>query len=180
MKHHTVVLVALELTMSSAFSAPKNIVVVGAGIQGTSVAYHLAKASPDSTKITLLEAKEPASAASGKGGGFSKFQEFTAGIPSDDEITCCANVCFSQWQEVGAMGHRRNDSTSWRLICTKIWQRNLVASPIANCRSFRCLLATRESRKPEETDDWAQSCHNGWTETLVEYPRWGSVTILHK
>jgi glycine/D-amino acid oxidase-like deaminating enzyme len=50
----------------------KQIVIIGSGIQGTSVAYHLHKSSslpPDST-ITLLEAKEPASAASGKGGGF--------------------------------------------------------------------------------------------------------------
>ncbi|GKY93919.1 hypothetical protein MPSEU_000358800 [Mayamaea pseudoterrestris] len=48
----------------------RNIVVVGGGIQGTSVAYHLAeRCSPDMT-ITLLEAVAPASAASGKGGGF--------------------------------------------------------------------------------------------------------------
>jgi glycine/D-amino acid oxidase-like deaminating enzyme len=49
---------------------PKNIVVVGAGIQGVSVAYHLAKKTPAETKITIVEAKAPASAASGKGGGF--------------------------------------------------------------------------------------------------------------
>ena len=55
---------------SSSNTARKNIVVVGGGIQGTSVAYHLAKHSDASTKITLLEAKAPASAASGKGGGF--------------------------------------------------------------------------------------------------------------
>jgi len=57
----------------------KNIVVVGGGVQGTSVAYHLAqkhKASSSSSssstplKITILESKAPASAASGKGGGF--------------------------------------------------------------------------------------------------------------
>ena len=46
----------------------KNIVVVGGGIQGTSVAYHLAKNSQ--ANIVILESKEPASAASGKGGGF--------------------------------------------------------------------------------------------------------------
>jgi glycine/D-amino acid oxidase-like deaminating enzyme len=53
-----------------AMSTTKNIVVVGGGIQGTSVAYFLAKNSDANTKITLLEAKAPASAASGKGGGF--------------------------------------------------------------------------------------------------------------
>lgn len=50
----------------------QNIVVVGAGIQGTSVAYHLAQKTPPSTKITILESQKPASAASGKGGGFSE------------------------------------------------------------------------------------------------------------
>ena len=49
----------------------KNIVVIGGGIQGTSVAYHLhKKVSNKSTTITILEAKDVASAASGKGGGF--------------------------------------------------------------------------------------------------------------
>jgi len=60
-----------SLSMSAA-SPPRNIVVVGGGIQGTSVAYHLSKSSslPENSKITVLEAKAPASAASGKGGGF--------------------------------------------------------------------------------------------------------------
>jgi len=54
----------------------KNIVVVGGGVQGTSVAYQLLqKAKRDSNnkdklQITILESKAPASAASGKGGGF--------------------------------------------------------------------------------------------------------------
>ena len=51
----------------------KNIVVVGGGVQGTSVAYQLAQkaaAASSPLKITILESKEPASAASGKGGGF--------------------------------------------------------------------------------------------------------------
>jgi glycine/D-amino acid oxidase-like deaminating enzyme len=52
-----------------AFTVPKNVVVVGAGIQGVSVAYHMAKSSSKVT-VTLLEAERPASAASGKGGGF--------------------------------------------------------------------------------------------------------------
>lgn len=52
-------------------AAPKNIVVVGGGIQGTSVAYQLSKKiDPSKTTIRILEAKAPASAASGKGGGF--------------------------------------------------------------------------------------------------------------
>lgn len=55
-------------TMSLATSKiPKNIVVVGGGIQGTSVAFALAER--DCT-VTVLEAVRPASAASGKGGGF--------------------------------------------------------------------------------------------------------------
>jgi len=64
---------SLSLSMMSANA--KHIVVVGGGIQGTSVAYHLAqkaktKKMSSPLKITILEAKEPASAASGKGGGF--------------------------------------------------------------------------------------------------------------
>lgn len=65
------ILVFLSPTAVTAMlSVPKRIVVVGGGVQGTSVAYHLAKRSPSTTKITLVEAKEPAAAASGKGGGF--------------------------------------------------------------------------------------------------------------
>jgi len=56
--------------MSAASKNMKNIVVVGGGIQGTSVAYQLAQKATSPLKITILEAKEPASAASGKGGGF--------------------------------------------------------------------------------------------------------------
>lgn len=56
-------------TTMTVMSAPKNIVVIGGGIQGSSVAYHLATSAPNA-KITVLEAKEPAAAASGKGGGF--------------------------------------------------------------------------------------------------------------
>lgn len=53
---------------------PKKIVIIGGGIQGASVAYHLSthlsSTSTTSTSIQILEAKHPASAASGKGGGF--------------------------------------------------------------------------------------------------------------
>lgn len=50
----------------------RNIVIVGGGIQGVSVAYHLheSKSLPPGSTITILEAKHLASAASGKGGGF--------------------------------------------------------------------------------------------------------------
>jgi glycine/D-amino acid oxidase-like deaminating enzyme len=65
-----VLVVLLLPAMSLSLVAPKRIVVVGAGIQGTSVAYHLAKATGKDTIITLLESEKPASAASGKGGGF--------------------------------------------------------------------------------------------------------------
>lgn len=54
-------------------SEPRHIVVIGAGIQGTSVAHHLHRRSsslPPESTITLLESQGPASAASGKGGGF--------------------------------------------------------------------------------------------------------------
>jgi glycine/D-amino acid oxidase-like deaminating enzyme len=49
---------------------PRNIVVVGGGIQGTAVAFNLAEKTDSTVSITLLEAVKPASAASGKGGGF--------------------------------------------------------------------------------------------------------------
>jgi glycine/D-amino acid oxidase-like deaminating enzyme len=68
---------AITTMMSQTMKTPpKNIVVIGGGIQGTSVAYflhsHLSSSSSSSTntKIKILEAREPASAASGKGGGF--------------------------------------------------------------------------------------------------------------
>jgi len=57
---------ALSIMMAASSSA-KKVVVVGGGIQGTSVAYHLAQRG---AQVTLLEAKAPASAASVKGGGF--------------------------------------------------------------------------------------------------------------
>lgn len=60
---------SFSLSMMAATS--KRVVVVGGGIQGTSVAYHLAERG--CTDVTILEAKAPASAASGKGGGFSTY-----------------------------------------------------------------------------------------------------------
>lgn len=59
---------------TTATTTPKHVVVVGGGVQGSSVAYHLATASSTTNntppRVTLLESKHLASAASGKGGGF--------------------------------------------------------------------------------------------------------------
>ena len=54
---------------TSASGNNKKVVVVGGGIQGTSVAYQIKKEDP-SMQVTILESNKPASAASGKGGGF--------------------------------------------------------------------------------------------------------------
>jgi len=65
--------VVVVSALAGGIMSPKNIVVVGAGIQGASVAFHLARQTDGdaaATSITILEAKGPASAASGKGGGF--------------------------------------------------------------------------------------------------------------
>lgn len=62
-----------SLKMSTdASKSGRNFVVIGGGIQGTSVAYQLHESSslPAGSTITLLESKALASAASGKGGGF--------------------------------------------------------------------------------------------------------------
>jgi hypothetical protein len=52
--------------------AIRSIVVVGAGVIGTSTAYYLStsKARGEDTTVTLVEATDVASAASGKSGGF--------------------------------------------------------------------------------------------------------------
>lgn len=55
------------MSLAATAASKKRIVVVGGGIQGTSVAYHLAERG---VHVTLLESQQPASAASGKGGGF--------------------------------------------------------------------------------------------------------------
>jgi glycine/D-amino acid oxidase-like deaminating enzyme len=60
---------ALSLSMMAS-KIPRRIVVVGGGIQGTSVAYQLVEQGGKDVQVTILEAKAPASAASGKGGGF--------------------------------------------------------------------------------------------------------------
>jgi glycine/D-amino acid oxidase-like deaminating enzyme len=66
----------LQMEASSSDHERKRVVIVGGGIQGVSVAYHLAQHNDESGMmiqypITILEANDHvASAASGKGGGF--------------------------------------------------------------------------------------------------------------
>lgn len=97
---------SLSLSMmsssSSTSSAAKHIVVVGGGIQGTSVAYHLAqkaktKKMSSPLKITILEAKEPASAASGKGGGFMA-RSWGDGSPTQG----LHHLAFDMYQDLAA------------------------------------------------------------------------------
>ena len=76
----------------------KNIVVVGGGIQGTSVAYHLAKATQkEKPSITLLEAVQPAAAASGKGGGFMA-RSWGDGSPTEK----LHHLAFDMYEELAA------------------------------------------------------------------------------
>lgn len=82
---------AHSLTMSA---VPKSVVVVGGGIQGTSVAYHISKTSP-STKVHIIEAKEPAAAASGKGGGFMA-RSWGDGSPTQS----LHHVAFDMYEEL--------------------------------------------------------------------------------
>lgn len=70
------VLSSMAMSLSSASfptKSPRTLVVIGGGIQGASVAYYLAQQQHQQgskDNIIILESKMPASAASGKGGGF--------------------------------------------------------------------------------------------------------------
>lgn len=103
-----VILLTLQSSLSfgMAFSVPKNIVVVGGGIQGTSVAYNLAKQSSATTTITLLESKEPAAAASGKGGGFMA-RSWGNGSPTQKLHELAFDLYPTICQEIGCKSYRK-------------------------------------------------------------------------
>ena len=104
-------------TKAAAKAATKNIVVIGGGIQGTSVAYHLWKKMSSSssssdktneskTKIILLEAKEPAAAASGKGGGFMA-RSWGDGSPTESLHHVAFDMYQSLAQELDCKSYRK-------------------------------------------------------------------------
>jgi glycine/D-amino acid oxidase-like deaminating enzyme len=93
-------------TMALSSAIPQNIVVVGCGIQGTSVAYHLAKNAPAKTKITILEAKAPASAASGKGGGFMA-RSWGNGTPTQRLHELAFDMYETMAVELGCTSYRK-------------------------------------------------------------------------
>ena len=74
-------------------------------LQGTSIAYQIYKASPE-TKVHILEAKEPASAASGKGGGF-----MARSWGDGDSTMGLHHLAFDMYEdlaaEVGCTSYRR-------------------------------------------------------------------------
>jgi glycine/D-amino acid oxidase-like deaminating enzyme len=82
----------------------RNIVVVGGGIQGTSVAYHLAKNS--NANIVVLESKAPASAASGKGGGFMA-RSWGDGTPTQRLHELAFDMYEEMANELGCESYRK-------------------------------------------------------------------------
>jgi glycine/D-amino acid oxidase-like deaminating enzyme len=94
------------MSLSASTSSPSNIVVIGGGIQGTSVAYHLAKNAPANTKITILESKAPASAASGKGGGFMA-RNWGDGSPTEKLHQLSFDMYEGLAKELGCQTYRK-------------------------------------------------------------------------
>ena len=82
----------------------RNIVVVGGGIQGTSVAYQIAKSSD--AKIVVLESKAPASAASGKGGGFMA-RSWGDGTPTQRLHELAFDMYETMAKELGCESYRK-------------------------------------------------------------------------
>ena len=83
----------------------RNIVVVGGGIQGISVAYHLATNS-NNTKIVVLESKAAASAASGKGGGFMA-RSWGDGTPTQRLHELAFDMYEEMANELGCESYRK-------------------------------------------------------------------------
>lgn len=94
------------MSLATKSKSPSNIVVIGGGIQGTSVAYHLAKETPSTTKVTLLEAKATASAASGKGGGFMA-RSWGDGSPTQRLHELAFDMYGEMAKELGCESYRK-------------------------------------------------------------------------
>ena len=96
------------MSLSNSVAPIRHIVVVGAGIQGTSVAYQLAQSTTDQDcRITVLEAQAPASAASGKGGGFMA-RSWGDGTPTQS----LHHLAFDMYEELAETLH----CTSYRKL----------------------------------------------------------------
>jgi len=75
-------------------SSPKNIVVIGGGIAGTTTAYFLAQsAARAGAKITLVEGTKVAAGASGYSGGFLAKDWHGTATASESILTLKSRSC---------------------------------------------------------------------------------------
>lgn len=58
------------MTLTVTFPAECDIVIIGAGYAGASVAYHLVEDNPSPPSIMILEARQACSGATGRNGEF--------------------------------------------------------------------------------------------------------------
>ena len=89
----------------ASMTIPKKAVVIGGGIQGTSVAYFLDR-HPEVESVTLLEAVKPASAASGKGGGFMA-RSWGDGSPTQGLHELAFDMYSDLAEELGCTSYRK-------------------------------------------------------------------------
>eukprot|EP00591_Stephanopyxis_turris_P011691 CAMPEP_0195508198 /NCGR_PEP_ID=MMETSP0794_2-20130614/1482_1 /TAXON_ID=515487 /ORGANISM="Stephanopyxis turris, Strain CCMP 815" /LENGTH=419 /DNA_ID=CAMNT_0040635105 /DNA_START=205 /DNA_END=1464 /DNA_ORIENTATION=- len=96
------------MSASSSSSSPLNIVVIGGGIQGSSVAHHIAKSPslPPNSLVTILESEKIASAASGKGGGFMA-RSWGDGGPTQQLHHLAFDMYESLSAEIGCTSYRK-------------------------------------------------------------------------